>query len=159
MSEASETFYSLASEVMHTLDEFQTNIEYVNQNTQEILNQTINVTNEVSISNGKIDHINLKLSGYKVALSGEKETITDQHSCRFGKWFTSEVISMLGNDQFTIGEISKHHENVHQGLNRMIDIFSTNKNNPEGLRILKDVESSSKKGFETLLQAIKKNRK
>ena len=41
----------------------------------------------------------------------------------------------------------------------MIDIFSTNKNNPEGLRILKDVESSSKKGFETLLQAIKKNRK
>lgn len=159
MSEASETFYTLASQVMNALDDFQTNIEYVNQNTQEILSQTINVTNEVSISNGKIDHINLKLSGYKVALGGQKISISDHTSCRFGKWFASDVVGMLGSDQRAIAEISKHHENVHQGLARMIDVFTTDSNNPEGVRILKDVENSSKKGFEALLEAVKKVRK
>lgn len=159
MSEASETFYNLASDVMSKLNEFQTNIQYVNQNTQDILNQTVNVTNEVSISNGKIDHINLKLQGYKAALYGEKASITDQHSCRFGKWFGSHVIEILGNDQRSISEITKHHENVHEGLVQVIDTFTAGKNPQEGLRALKEVEKSSKAGFEILLEAVKRIRK
>ena len=158
MTEASETFYKLASNVMNTLDEFQSNIEYVNQNTQEILSQTVNVTNEVNVSNGKIDHINLKLQGYKAALTGEKTTISDHHSCRFGKWFGSNVVSMLGNDQKSINDISKHHENVHKGLANLIDIFTSGKSNEEGIKVLKDVEKSSKEGFEILLEAIKRVR-
>jgi len=159
MTEASETFYNLASDVMNILDDFQTNIDYVNQNTQEILNQTVNVTNEVSISNGKIDHINLKLQGYKSALGGDKTVITDHHSCRFGKWFGTQVVSMLKNDQRAISEISKHHENVHTGLAKLIDIFASGQNTAEGIKILKDVENSSKVGFELLLEAVKKVRK
>lgn len=158
MTEASEMFYKLASNVMNTLDEFQSNIEYVNQNTQEILSQTVNVTNEVHVSNGKIDHINLKLQGYKAALTGEKTTISDHHSCRFGKWFGSQVVSMLGNDQRSISEISKHHENVHKGLAQLIDIFTTGKPAADGVKVLKDVEKSSKEGFEILLEAIKRVR-
>jgi methyl-accepting chemotaxis protein len=159
MTEASEMFYNLASNVMDTLGDFQTNIDFVNKNTQEILNQTVNVTNEVNISNGKIDHINLKLQGYRAALTGQKAEISDHHSCRFGKWFSTQVVAMLGNDQRSINEISKHHENVHKGLAQLIDIFTTNKSADEGLRVLKDVEKSSKEGFETLLEAIKKVRK
>jgi methyl-accepting chemotaxis protein len=159
MTEASETFYTLASNVMNILEEFRTNIDYVNQNTQEILNQTVNVTNEVHVSNGKIDHINLKLQGYNAALKGQKTEIVDHHGCRFGKWFGSQVIAMLGNDQRSISEISKHHENVHKGLAQLIDIFSSGKSREEGVRILKDVEKSSKIGFETLLESIKKLRK
>lgn len=159
MTEASETFYNLASNVMNTLGDFQTNIDFVNKNTQEILNQTVNVTNEVYVSNGKIDHINLKLQGYRAALTGQKAEISDHHSCRFGKWFGSHVVSMLGNDQRSISEISKHHENVHKGLAQLIDIFTTGKPASEGVKILKDVEKSSKEGFEILLEAIKKVRK
>jgi hypothetical protein len=159
MTEASETFYNLASNVMETLGDFQTNIDFVNKNTQEILNQTVNVTNEVHVSNGKIDHINLKLQGYRAALTGQKADISDHHSCRFGKWFGSHVVDMLGNDQRSISEISKHHENVHKGLAQLIDIFSTGKSADEGLKLLKDVEKSSKEGFEILLESIKKVRK
>ena len=159
MTEASETFYSLASEVMETLHEFQTNIDFVSKNTQEILEQTVNVTNEVSISNGKIDHINLKLQGYKAALYGEKVMISDHHSCRFGKWFGTEVTQILSGDQGAIAEISKHHENVHNGLFKVIDIFTHGENLSEGVRTLKEVEKSSKTGFEILLQAIKKARR
>ncbi|WP_422236515.1 methyl-accepting chemotaxis protein [Sulfuricurvum sp.] len=158
MTEASETFYRLASEVMSTLGEFQTNIDFVNKNSQDILNQTINVTNEVSISNGKIDHINLKLQGYKSALYHEKANISDHHSCRFGKWFSTEVVTLLGNDQRTISEVGRHHENVHTGLTKMVTIFSEGKNLSEGVQILKDVEKSSKEGFEILLDAIQKKR-
>lgn len=159
MTEVSENFYALSSSVMNTLEEFQENIEYVDKNTQDILNQTLNVTNEVSVSNGKIDHINLKLEGYKAALNGERVSITDQHSCRFGKWFGSHVVDLLGNDQRTINEISKHHENVHEGLVRLIDIFVSGKNPHEGIKTLKEIEKSSKQGFEALLEAIKKIRK
>jgi methyl-accepting chemotaxis protein len=159
MTEASETFYSLASEVMNTLEEFQTNIDYVSENTQEILEQTVNVTNEVSISNGKIDHINLKLQGYKAALYGEKAMIADHHSCRFGKWFGAEVSHILSGDQSAISEISRHHENVHHGLIRLVDIFTRGENLSEGLNTLKEVEKSSKAGFEILLQAVKRARR
>lgn len=159
MTEASETFYNLASDVMHILEEFQTNIEYVNKNSQEILNQTVNVTNEVNVSNGKIDHIHLKLQAYKTALSGNRNDVMDHHSCRFGKWFGSHVTEILGNDQRTINDISRHHENVHRGLAQVIDIFTSGKSADEGIKILKDVEKSSKEGFETLLEAIKKVRK
>lgn len=159
MTEASESFYNLATDVMNILEEFRHNIDMVNQNTQTIVNQTVNVTNEVSISNGKIDHINLKLQGYKAALTGEKSHIADHHSCRFGKWFASEVVGMLGNDQRSISEISKHHENVHRGLAQVVEIFSTGKSLSEGIKALKDVEKSSKEGFEALLEAVKKVRK
>ena len=159
MTEASETFYNLASNVMNILDDFQTNIDYVNQNTQEILSQTVNVTNEVSISNGKIDHINLKLQGYRAALNGEKATISDHTSCRFGKWFGTQVVGMLQNDQRSISEISKHHENVHKGLTQLINIFTSGQNINDGIKILRDVENSSKVGFEILLEAVKRVRK
>jgi len=158
MTEASETFYSLASNVMSTLQEFQNNIDFVNKNSQDILNQTINVTNEVSISNGKIDHINLKLQGYKAALYHQKADISDHHSCRFGKWFSNDVVKLLGNDQQTISEVGRHHENVHTGLTRAVSIFAEGKNLAEGVKILKDVEKSSKEGFEILLAAIQKKR-
>lgn len=159
MTEASETFYNLASNVMNILDDFQTNIDYVNQNTQEILSQTVNVTNEVSISNGKIDHINLKLQGYRAALNGEKAIISDHTSCRFGKWFGTQVVGMLQNDQRSISEISKHHENVHKGLTQLINIFTSGQNINDGIKILRDVENSSKVGFEILLEAVKRVRK
>lgn len=159
MTEASETFYQLATDVMNTLDEFSTNIDYVSKNTQDIVNQTLNVTNEVSVSNGKIDHINLKLQGYKAALYAEQANITDQHSCRFGKWFESHVISVIGNNQSAINEISKHHESVHQGLAKAIQIFASGQNVSEGVKALETVEHSSKTGFEILLDAIKRVRK
>ncbi|MBD3807022.1 methyl-accepting chemotaxis protein [Sulfuricurvum sp.] len=159
MTEASETFYNLASEVMRILEEFQTNIEYVNKNSQVILNQTINVTNELNVSNGKIDHIHLKLQAYKTALSGNSNDIIDHHSCRFGKWFSGYVSEILSNNQQAISDISRHHENVHRGLTQVIDIFSNGKSSDEGIKILKDVEKSSKEGFEILLEAIKKVRK
>ena len=159
MTETSETFTDLSNSVMEILDEFKTNINFVNRNAHDILNRTLNVTNEINVSNGKIDHINMKLDGYKAAIYGEKKEIPDHNSCRFGKWYGEVVVDLIKNNQQAMTDIAHHHENVHTGLKKVVDIFASGGNPEEGVKVLQDVEASSKKGFEVLLAAVKSARK
>lgn len=160
MTEMSQNFSKLSTEVMDILGEFNANINKVNTNTDHIVNQTINVTNEINVSNGKIDHINLKLEGYKSAFNGDKTDIMDYRSCRFGKWF-SEQVTKIVTDKKAINDISREHEEVHTGLVKAIDIFSSGdaRNFNDGIKYLKSVERSSKEGFELLLKSIKSVRR
>jgi len=158
MTEMSGSFSNLSSKVMDVLNEFQTDISFVSHNTEDILHQTLNVTKEVNISNGKVDHINLKLDGYKSALHGTKVAITDHNSCRFGKWFSEDVSHMISGNKKAITDISNYHENVHKGLTKVVSIFTGDGDKDEGLKALKEVEKSSKLGFEILLDAVKQVR-
>lgn len=156
----SENFTKISGDVMRVLGDFQSTIASVNANTQNILSQALNLTNEVNVSNGKIDHINMKLNGYRAVLQGEFESVPDAGHCRFAKWFNEKVKNIILNDPKTIQDISRHHENVHNGLDKAIKIFSDNgKDNVSGIEILKDVENSSKVGFEELLDAVRMARK
>ena len=155
----SENFSQISGDVMRVLSDFQGTIASVNENTQNILNQTLNLTNEVNVSNGKIDHINMKLNGYRAVLNGEFESIPEAGRCRFGKWFNEKVKNIV-KDAKTVQDISRDHENVHSGLEKAIKIFAdSSKDNIAGVEILKDVENSSKVGFETLLDAVRAARK
>nr|WP_314476685.1 methyl-accepting chemotaxis protein [uncultured Campylobacter sp.] len=155
----SENFSQISGDVMRVLSDFQGTIASVNENTQNILNQTLNLTNEVNVSNGKIDHINMKLNGYRAVLNGEFESIPEAGRCRFGKWFNEKVKNIV-KDAKTVQDISRDHENVHSGLEKAIKIFAdSSKDNAAGVEILKDVEKSSKVGFETLLNAVRAARK
>lgn len=156
----SENFSKISGDVMRVLGEFQDAIASVNENTQNILNQALNLTNEVNVSNGKIDHINMKLNGYRAALHGEFESVPDVGHCRFGRWFSEKVKNIIVKDAKVVQDISRHHENVHSGLDKAIKIFAGGgKDNAAGVEILKDVESSSKVGFEALLDAVRMARK
>ncbi|QKF60865.1 MCP-domain signal transduction protein (chemoreceptor zinc-binding domain) [Campylobacter curvus] len=159
MSEMSQDFSDLSANTMKILDEFYANISSVNENTQNLLSQALNVTNEINVSNGKIDHINLKLSGYRAILKDERDSIPDVHHCRFGKWFEEYVKGAISSDQKAINEIAHHHENVHSGLAKVIERSADKGHKKEAISALKDVERSSKIGFEMLLAAIKKARK
>ena len=155
----SENFSQISGDVMRVLSDFQGTIASVNENTQNILNQTLNLTNEVNVSNGKIDHINMKLNGYRAALYGEFESMPEAGRCRFGKWFGEKVKNIV-KDAKTVQDISRDHENVHSGLEKAIKIFAdSGKDDAAGVEILKDVENSSKVGFETLLDAVRAARK
>ncbi|EDO9795330.1 chemotaxis protein [Campylobacter fetus] len=159
MIDMSHKFSTLSNDVMQRIEIFRENIDSVNENTQNILNQSLNITNEINISNGKIDHINLKLSGYKAILYNKFEDIPDHTSCRFGKWFSSSVKDLLSNNKNVIEEVSEHHQNVHNGLLKVMDVVKNENNIKVGIETLKDVENSSKYGFEILLKAIKAVRK
>ena len=156
----SENFSKISGDVMRVLGEFQDAITSVNENTQNILNQALNLTNEVNVSNGKIDHINMKLNGYRAALHGEFESVPDVGHCRFGRWFSEKVKNIIVKDAKVVQDISRHHENVHSGLDKAIKIFAGGgKDNAAGVEILKDVENSSKVGFEALVDAVRMARK
>ncbi|RUT49011.1 chemotaxis protein [Campylobacter fetus] len=159
MIDISHKFSTLSNDVMQRIEIFRENIDSVNENTQNILNQSLNITNEINISNGKIDHINLKLSGYKAILYNKFEDIPDHTSCRFGKWFSSSVKDLLSNNKNAIEEVSRHHQNVHNGLLKVMDVVKNENSIKVGIETLKDVENSSKYGFEILLKAIKAVRK
>ncbi len=158
MMQISETFGEESMKIIDVLGAFRENVNYLYENSKEITHNTVSVTDEINVSNGKIDHILLKLTGYKAALNGEKADIVDENSCRFGKWFHSIEKSVLGSEKKVVAEIHKEHTNVHQSLKNAVESFSRDDlaSHKKGLEYFKSVENSSKEGFETLLQAIQK---
>lgn len=157
--ETSETFKKESDSSMSLIGDFQNNIRQMAQNTAAISKECADVTNEISVSNGKVDHIHLKLKAYRAGLEGVRTNVVDEHSCRFGKWFASDAQKILVGNQQAISEVGSHHSKVHRGLSNAIDSFSSEKTYSNGVKEMKEVEDSSKKGFEVLLQAIKAARK
>jgi methyl-accepting chemotaxis protein len=156
MMEISNTFMNETSQVMQALEGFKTNIDQVVKNSEEIRNNTQNLTNELHVSNGKIDHIALKLDGYKAILHNESVNIPDENSCRFGRWF-SEVSSSLLKGSPLLNSISNHHRVVHQGIKKALELHKKG-DVAATIKEMKNVEVSSDKGFKELLQAVKATR-
>ena len=156
MADTSETFQNESKASMKILDDFYAQIHTMLKNSVSITNKCDNVTNEISVSNGKIDHIMLKLKGYNAALGRKNVDILGHTACRFGKWF-SGISQRLS--QTVVNEVSDHHMKVHEGLKKAIDIFSNNGNLNEGVQTFRAVENASKVGFEKLIEGFKAIRK
>ncbi|WP_457747700.1 CZB domain-containing protein [Sulfurimonas sp.] len=109
------------------------------------------------VSNGKIDHIALKLNGYKALFQNENPSIPDESSCRFGKWF-AEVANTLLKGNSLVSSITKHHQRVHQGLIKAIELYK-NGNASAAVEEIRIVEESSDVGFKELLNAVKESHK
>jgi len=156
MADTSETFQSESKVSMKILEEFYGQINTMLKNSVSITNKCDNVTNEISVSNGKIDHIMLKLKGYNAALGRKSVDILGHTACRFGKWFSGISQRLSPN---VVNEVSEHHVKVHEGLKKAIDIFSNNGNLKEGVETFRMVENASKVGFEKLIEGFKAIRK
>jgi methyl-accepting chemotaxis protein len=155
MMEISTTFMDETAKVMEILHEFKVNINKVVENSQEITKNTQDLTNELHVSNGKIDHIALKLTGYKAIFNDETPSIPDENSCRFGKWF-SEASKVLLKNSSLLGSINNHHKAVHQGIKKAIELHKNGKDD-ESVNAMKNVEHSSDIGFKELLRAVKES--
>ncbi|SFV64407.1 PUTATIVE MCP-TYPE SIGNAL TRANSDUCTION PROTEIN [hydrothermal vent metagenome] len=157
MMEISSTFANETEKVTEILDIFSDNISHVVENSNEIKEKTEKLTNEFNVSNGKIDHIALKIIGYKAILAKEEATITDENSCRFGRWF-SQVSSTLLKGNSHISSITQHHKIVHQEIKKAMK-EAKNGNLDAALNDLEKVEHSSEVGFEEMLSAVKETMK
>lgn len=156
MADTSETFQKESQNSMNILETFSAEIQVVLSNSKSITNKCDNVTNEISVSNGKIDHILLKLRGYNAALGRTHSDIMGHTACRFGKWF-STISQRLSNT--IMNEVNDHHVRVHDGLKKAVEIFANNGNLNEGVQTFREVENSSKIGFEKLIEGFKSIRK
>ena len=153
MMEISNTFIDETTKVMETIDVFSENIQKVVENSNEIKNRTQNLTNEFNVSNGKIDHIALKIVGYKAILDKKVVDIADENSCRFGRWFSEAAHTLLKGNSL-VPSITKHHQLVHQGIKKAMQ-ENAEGNLDAAIETLKKVEHSSETGFEELLSAVK----
>jgi len=155
MMEISNTFLDETSSVIEVLGDFSSNIEDVVSNSALIKNKTQNLTNELHVSNGKIDHIALKLKTYKALFEHKKIDIIDENSCRFGKWYADVSATLLrGNSR--LSSVTAHHTTVHQSLKRAVDAELSG-DHESAVNEMKKVEHSSETGFVELLQAVKEN--
>ena len=157
MMEISNTFEEETSKVMETLNVFTGSVNSVVDNSNTIKRKTQDVTNELQVNVGKIDHISLKVQGYKAILNNETADITDENSCRFGKWYGEATSTFLKGDSIIPG-VTKHHTNVHQGLQESINLNLAGKHT-EALARMRDVENSSETGFQELFSAVKASQK
>ncbi|WP_430739134.1 CZB domain-containing protein [Sulfurimonas marina] len=128
-------------------------MEFVISNSQRITQITSNITHEIGIGNGKLDHILLKLLGYNAFINGDSPTIGDEHSCIFGKWF-DENKEQIKNVPNVISSVSTHHANVHNSIKEAMDLWKGNEFD-KAVETMKSVEHSSEKGFEELYNAFK----
>lgn len=154
MMEISSTFMSETGRVMDVLEGFRENVSLVRRNSTEIQEKTEALTNELHVSNGKIDHIGLKLQGYKSMAAHNSISIVDEHSCRFGKWFGGVASTLLKNHSREVTSINKDHANVHQNVRNEVELWNSGREK-EALEAMKSVEKSSTDAFELLLSIVR----
>ncbi len=155
---STEVFTEESSKGVEVLDEFKESADRARENSKSIQALTTNITREMYISNGKIDHIKLKLQAYKSMIENSKVDIIDEHSCRFGRWFSSEAKKLLSKNQQAIQKVDQEHSSVHQLLREAVDEYFRSKDMDKVLTHIEQVEQYSENAFEILLNAIKEIR-
>ena len=151
--EISNTFNDETNKVTEILNVFSESVQTVVDNSNNIKAKTQYVTDELQVNVGKIDHISLKVQAYKALITSTSANIEDENSCRFGKWYGNAISTFLKGSP-SLGKITKHHSNVHQGLQEAINLNQEAKYE-EALTRIKDVENSSENAFQDLFEIVK----
>jgi hypothetical protein len=140
-----------------TLATFFEELSFVISNSQRINAVTENITNEVGIGTGKLDHILFKLEGYNAFINDANPSLGDEHSCRFGKWF-NENKDKIKDDSKTVSSLSAHHVIVHQRTKEAIDQWK-NGEFAKATKTMQAVEHSSEVGFEEVYDSFVQHRR
>ncbi|MBD3797317.1 MAG: chemotaxis protein [Campylobacterales bacterium] len=157
IQDISELFREKTNQMTETLAAFFEELEFVINNSHRITNITSNITNEIGVGNGKLDHILLKLLGYNAFINDESLVIGDEHSCVFGKWF-AENKEQIKNSPKVISSVAAHHANVHNSIREAVILWKEKKFD-KAIEKMKSVEHSSEVGFEELYEAFINNHK
>ncbi len=153
--ETGEGFQTDAHKGMEVLQDFKERTERIVANSEALKEKLIKILRGMQVSNGKIDHIHLKLQGYNSILQNSPKDIADEKSCRFGKWYESELKQLLSSNREALSSIEQHHKNVHQGLKKALNDYFEKRDLKATVEEFEKVEESSKRGFEILLEAVK----
>ena len=158
IQDTAEIFRKSTESIYETLNKFFKESEYVIKNSERIKQITENITGEIGVGNGKIDHILFKLLAYNAFINNQKTNMIDENSCRFGKWFNSEGKEFIKDDTKTISDLTRYHAIVHQKSRQAVEEWYEGRYK-EALEDMKEVEHASDVGFEELYQSFVQHRK
>jgi len=158
IQDTAEIFRKSTESIYETLNKFFEQADYVIKNSERIKQITENITGEIGVGNGKIDHILYKLLAYNAFINNKKPNMLDENSCRFGKWFNSEGKEFIKDDTKTISDINRYHAIVHQKAREAVDEWIAG-HYQKALEDMKEVEHASDVGFEELYQSFVRHRR
>jgi len=154
-----EVFRTNTDEINQKLNSFFEELEHVIDNSHSIKNIVENISHEIAVGNGKIDHILFKLIAYNTFIKEKRPSaLVDEHSCRFGKWFEDVAKAMLQGESKVINDVTTHHAKVHQGVKRAVEAWLS-ENYDQALSAMSEVEHSSETAFSELYDTFIKLRK
>jgi len=157
IQEVVESFRVNTQDISEVLSNFFEELDFVISNTHRTSDITTNISNEIGIGNGKVDHILFKLLAYNNFIKGERVTLQDEYSCRFGKWF-EEHREIIKDDSKTINHLNEHHSIVHQKLKAAVEEWEKGEY-LNAIETMRKVEYSSEVGFEELYKSFVAHRK
>jgi len=156
IQDVAEIFRGNTEEMNTTLTSFFEELNFVISNSHRISDVTENISNEIGIGTGKLDHILFKLLGYDYYINGAEHELIDENQCRFGKWFDTNK-EKIKDDSKTISRLNHHHANVHQETRKAVNLWKEGKFE-EAVQMTADVEHSSEVGFEEIYDSFVKHR-
>jgi len=145
IQDISELFRENTDSMNVKLESFFEELNFVISNSKRIRNITENITNEVGIGTGKLDHILFKLLGYDVFINNATPTLGDENSCRFGQWFSVHK-DKIKDDVKVISSLSEHHTIVHDKTKEATELWN-NGEFDKAIETMRKVEHSSDVGF------------
>jgi len=157
IQDVAEMFRANTDKMSDKMSSFFEELEYVITNSHRISEITNNISGEIGVGTGKLDHILFKLQGYNFFINNEKSTLIDEHGCRFGRWF-EENKEKIKDDTKTINSLNEHHITVHQKTKDAVELWEKGRYE-EAIETMSKVEHSSEVGFEELYESFVKHRK
>ncbi len=157
IQDISELFRVNTDKISEALSDFFSELEFVIENSHKIKDITSNITYEVGIGNGKLDHILLKLLAYNTFINEENPIIVDENSCAFSRWFRDNR-EKIKDENKTVNDVNDHHNNVHRSIKEAIKSWK-NGEYAKTIELMKSVENSSEVAFEELYGAFISHRK
>lgn len=151
--DVAERFRHSGETIQRKMAAFFDELEHVIGNSRRIREITEDITSEIGIGVGKMDHILFKLLAYKAFIRGARAEVIDENSCRFGKWFEQNK-SNIKDDPKTIDDVTRYHAEVHHGVKEAIEKWLDEKAYHEAIERMKAVEHASEEGFEELYRAF-----
>ena len=157
IQDVAEMFRENTDDMNAKLGSFFEELGYVISNSHRIGDVTQNITNEVNVGVGKLNHILFKLLAYNYFINNEQSELSDENSCAFGRWFNANK-DKLHTDSSIIANVTKHHTTVHQKAKEAVRKWEL-KNYKESIDTMEVVEHSSEVGFEELYASFLQHRK
>ncbi len=157
IQEIVQKFRANTENISENLTNFFEELNFIIENTKENTNTTSNISNEIGIGNGKLEHILFKLLAYDTFLNNSNQELGDEHSCLFGQWFSKNQV-LIKDDTATINSLGKHHTIVHQKTKEAVDLWQS-EDFVKAIQTMKEVEYSSEIAFEKLYKSFVNHRK
>jgi len=157
IQDVAEAFRENTDQMNIKLSSFFEELSFIISNSHRIGDVTENITNEVNVGLGKLDHILFKLLAYNNFINHEESSMLDENSCSFGRWFNANKEN-IKTDANVVQSVTNHHSTVHKKAKEAVSKWQKEQYK-DAINTMESVEHSSEVGFEELYASFVKHRK